>query len=87
MQFAYNSLIFTAYSERRKVSFLASLVCVFICLCMKYLGNRWTDFAKVTCLVPRLDEFESQGERLRSPGTKKRHFFGPFSSLHAVHVW
>ena len=36
------------------------------CLCVKYLGNRWTDlrikFTQKTCLVPRSNEFEVQGQ-------------------------
>jgi len=37
-------------------------------------------------LVPRSEEFEGQGQRSRSPGTKTS-FFGPFGSLCAVYVW
>ena len=47
------------------------------CLCMKYLlGTTELICAKFTlkmCLVPHSDEFE--GQRSRSPGTKKRHFW------------
>jgi len=34
-------------------------------------------FARKTCLVPCSDEFEDQGQRSRSPRTR-RHFFRPF---------
>ena len=68
-----------------KVLFLAPSVLVF-CLCMKYLWEtiEWicAKFTRKTCLVPCSDEFE--GQRSRSSGTKKWHFFGPFSSLSAV---
>jgi len=37
-------------------------------ICAKFTGK--------TCLVPRSDEFEGQGQRSRSPGTKT--FFRPF---------
>jgi len=33
-----------------------------------------------TCLVPRLDQFEGQGQRSRSPGTKTA-FLSPFGGL------
>jgi len=33
-------------------------------------------FVAKTCLAPRWDKFECQGQMSRSPGTK-RHFFGP----------
>jgi len=39
-------------------------------ICDKFTGKM--------CLVPRSGEFEGQGQMSRSPGTKKRHFFGPF---------
>ena len=32
----------------------------------------WAKFTGKTCLVPRSDEFEYEGQRSRSPGTKKR---------------
>jgi len=40
------SCICTTRSELRKVLFLAPPVFVF-CLCMKYLGNRWTDLRQI----------------------------------------
>jgi len=55
--------------------FFALSVISFFWLCLKYLGNGWTDLRQIhrkTCLVPRLDNFECQGQRSRSPGTKKR---------------
>jgi len=39
----------------------------------------------MTRLGPRSDEFEGQGHRSRSPGTKTA-FFGTFGGLGAVHV-
>jgi len=42
-------------------------------LCMKCIRNCWTDLHQIhteTCFVHRLDKFEGQGHRLRSPGTK-----------------
>ena len=58
---------------------------------MKYLGNRSTDLRQIhkdnvfDSLVPRSDEFEGQGQRSRSPGTKTA-FFGPFGGLRVVYV-
>ena len=74
------AVVFTARSELRKVLFLALSVTLF-CLCMKYLGNRWTGLRQIqqkTCFVPRLDRFEFQGQRSRSPETKTT--FSPFST-------
>jgi len=42
----------------------------FCYLSVKYFGNHWTDLTEKTCLVPRMDEFECQGQRSRSLGTK-----------------
>ena len=56
-----------------KVLFLAPSV-TFIFLCVSNVS--WTNericakFTLKTCLVPRSDEFECQGQRSRSPGTK-----------------
>jgi len=36
--------------------------------------KRGAKFTGKACLVPRSDEFECQGQRSRSPGTKNRHF-------------
>jgi len=60
--------IFSARIELRKVLFLALSVCLY----RKYLGTAEQICAKSTgktCLVPRWDEFEWQGQRSRSPGT------------------
>jgi len=38
--------MFTACRELRRVLFLAPSVCVF-CLCMKYLGNGWTNLRQI----------------------------------------
>jgi len=48
------------------------------CLCVKYLQNRWTDLRQIHReVVPRSVEFEWQGQRSRSPGTKNV-FFGRY---------
>jgi len=44
-------------------------------------------FTRKTCLIPRSDEFEGQGQTSRSPETKTAFIFGPFGSLRAVYVW
>jgi len=44
-----------------------------------------TKFTQKTCLVTRQDEFEGQGHRSRSPGTKAM-CFGPFGGLREVCV-
>jgi len=51
------------------------------CLCMKYLGYRWTDLRQI--LVPRSDEFEGQGQRstVKVTGAKNH-----FSALWAICV-
>jgi len=38
------------------------------------------------CLIPHSDEFEGQGQRSGSPGTKNG-IFPAFGSLHAVYVF
>jgi len=43
-------------------------------------------FTRNTCLVPRSNEFEGQGQRSRSPRTKTA-FFGPLGGLRAVYFW
>jgi len=68
----YCKIIVTATSELRKVLFLVLSATFLVCvwnisgtaewICVKFTGN--------TCLVPCLDEFECQGQRSRSPGTK-----------------
>ena len=68
-------LAFTACSELRKVLFLALYVTVLIFLFVYEISLATAEricvkFARNTCLVPRSDEFECQGQRLRSPGTK-----------------
>jgi len=55
---------------------------VIFSLCMKYLGNRWTDlrqiYAENACLVPRSDEFEGHGQRSKVKVTRdKNGIFGP----------
>jgi len=55
---------------------------------MKYPGTAERIFAKCTrktCLFPRLDEFECQGQRSKSPETKDG-IFGPFGGMRAVHI-
>jgi len=37
-------------------------------------------------LVPRSDEFEGQGQRSRSQGSKTA-FSGPFGGMHVVYAW
>jgi len=58
---------------------------------MKYISGTaeriCAKFTRNTCLVFRLDQFEGQSQRLRSPGTKKRHFMALFGGLRAVYVW
>jgi len=69
-------ILITARSELRKVLFLVPSVCG-LCLCMRYLGNLWMDLRQIhtedVSLFRRSVEFEGQGQRSRSPGTK-RHF-------------
>jgi len=72
--------IITAHSEPRKVLFLApSVLCVF-CLCMKYLGHRWTDFRQ----IHTEDEFgPSLGwvwrSKVKGQGhQRQKHHFRPF---------
>jgi len=38
-----NILLITTRRELRSIMYLAASVCAFL-LCVKYLGNRWTDF-------------------------------------------
>ena len=67
MQYAVNCIRFTVFGT----------VCDISCLYMKYLRNCWTDFTIFTgktCLVPRLDKFEGQGQRSRSSGTKNGRY-------------
>ena len=71
--------VITARSELRKVLFLAHVCDVFVRvwnisgtaerICAKFTGK--------TCFVPRSGEFECQGQRSRSPGTKTG-IFRPF---------
>ena len=76
-----NSGIFTARSELRKVLCLAPSVCGF-CLCMKYLGNRWTDLHQIhteDVFGSSLGEFEVQGQRSKVKVTgDKNGIFRPF---------
>jgi len=50
-------------------------------ICAKFTGK--------TCLVPRSDEFEGQGQRSNVKVTRDKQaaFFGPFGGLRAVYVW
>jgi len=50
--------------------------CLWLFLCMKYLGNRWTDF------VPN-----SQGKRARSLVRSSLKVKVNFGSLRAAYVW
>jgi len=83
-------LFIAARSELRQVLFLA--LCVTFCLCMKYLGNRWTDLHQ----IPKEDVFgpslgwvwmsRSKGKAQGHQG-QKTTFWGPFGDLRAVYVW
>ena len=50
------------------------------CLCMKYLGNRWTDLRhihtrrRVWSVARTSLKVKVKDQRSRSPGTKRRHF-------------
>ena len=58
-----------ARSELHKVLFWRSVT---FCLCMKYLGNRWTDLRQIhmeDVFGPSLGKFEGQGHQ-----GQKRHF-------------
>jgi len=81
--------IFTAPSELRKVLFSAPSILWFFCLYEIISGTVeriCAKFTRKTCLVPRSDEYEGQGQRSRLSGTKTA-FFGSFGGLHAVYVW
>jgi len=57
------------------------------CLCMKYLGNRWTNLRQIhteDMLGPYLGQVWRS--RSKSPGTKKA-FFDLFGGLRVVYVW
>jgi len=61
-----------------KVLFLALSVISFLFVCHSNISGTaeriCAKFTGKTCLVPRWDEFEGQGQRSRSPGTKRaRH--------------
>jgi len=68
--------------------------CLFVFVCVSsILGTAeriCAKFTRKTCLVLRSDEFECQGQRSRSSGTKKRRFGyreGDFGGLREVYVW
>ena len=57
------------------MTFFLGAVCEFFRLCMKYLGNGWTDLRQVhrkTCLVPRSDELECQCQRSKVKVTRDK---------------
>jgi len=76
-------MLITARSELRKVLFLA--LSVAFCLCMKYLGNRWTDLRQIHTedvfgpSLGRVWRSRSFGG-LRAPGFMfgKKHFCSGF---------
>jgi len=75
--------IITARSELWKLLFLVPLVCGFFVCVWNISRNCWTDFHHIhteDVFGPHLDEFDGQGQRSKSPGTKTA-FFGPFGSL------
>jgi len=75
----FSRKLITACSELRKVLFLAPSVCGF-CLCMKYLGNRWTDLRQ----IDKEDAFDPSLKRVRTSRSKvkvrrnKNGIFRPF---------
>ena len=79
--------IFAARSELRKVLFLVPSVCVF-CLCVKYLGNRWTDLRQIhteDVFGPLLERVWRSRLKVKGQGLQgqKRHF----PALSAACVW
>jgi len=59
------------YRTLLALSAISFFLFFFVCLSLKYLGN-CAKFTGKTCLIPHSDEFECQGQRSRSPGTKTR---------------
>jgi len=73
----FNDFVFLPHTS--KVLFLAlsvTLLFVYHFVCESNISGTaeriCAKFAGKTCLVPRSDEFECQGQRSRSPGTKMR---------------
>jgi len=88
--FEHFSPLFTARSELRKGLFLALSVCGFFVCVWSISGTAeriCTKFTRKTCLVPRLDEFEGQGQRSNVKITIKNCIFGPIGGLRVVYVW
>jgi len=81
--------VFTARSELRKVLFLAPSVCGFCVWNISGSIERiCAKFTRKTCLVPRTDELEGQGQTSSWTGTKGQNgSFGPFGGLCVVYVW
>ena len=80
--------IITARSEMRKVLFLALSVCFFVCVWnISGTAERiCAKFTRKTCLVPRSDELEGQGQRSKVKVTRDRngifrHFRRPACGL------
>ena len=85
-RFGLGVCVVTARSELRKVLFLAPSVCGVFFRVRNISGTAeriCAKFTRKTCLVPRWDEFEGQGQRSRSQRTKKRHF----SAISVACVW
>jgi len=83
LQRQWHMSLVTTRSELRRVLFLASSVCGFCFVCVWNISGtaEWmcAKFTRKTCLVPRSDEFEGQGQTSRSPGTKNG-IFGPLTA-------
>ena len=62
------------------------------CLCMKYLGNRWTDLRQIhteDVFGPSLGRVWKLRSKVKgqSHQRQKNGIFGPFGGLRAVYVW
>ena len=82
------SFVVTARSEFRKVLFWRRRSVLF-CLCMKYLGNRWTDLRQIyteDVFDPSVGRPWRSRSKVKVTGTKTI-FFGTFGGLRAVYVW
>ena len=79
---------FTARSELRKVLFFGAVSLWFFVCVRNFSGTAehiCAKFTRKTCLLHRCDEFEGQGQRLRSSGTNMA--FSALSALSAACVW
>ena len=93
----YNRDLVSTSSYRTQWTAEGSVFCAVclwcFCLCIKFLGNRWTDLLQLHAedvFGHSLGWFWSSRSKVRGQGHQgqKRHFsLGPFGGLRAVDVW